>query len=118
MKPNWGGREIGPKRGRERQRLWAGAWEMCRRERHLAPACTNLIQGMKTYLEARIMTPIIDTPTQQDPRTWSARIGDLAAQNVATPADFTTRLSAILHSLRRRQETADSLKANHFILGD
>ena len=63
------------------------------------------------------MNPLIDNPAQQNARQWSTRLGILAAQNAA-PADQPTRLSAILQSLRRRQDTKETLRANHFILGD
>ena len=63
------------------------------------------------------MNPLIDNPPQQNTRQWSARLGILAAQKAA-PVDLPTRMSAILHSLRRRQHADDTLKANHFILGD
>jgi len=70
------------------------------------------------------MDSIIDNQAQQV-RNWSARLGALAAdanrphfRQAGENAGLPTRLSTILDSLRRRQETADKLKANQFIMGE
>ena len=72
------------------------------------------------------MNPINDNPAHQA-TNWSARIGALAADMprkqtgfppIGQGAALPPRLSAILDSLRRRHESAETLKANHFILAD
>jgi hypothetical protein len=81
------------------------------------------------------MTPLNETDVaRQQARSWSGRLGSLAAElpAVSPEAAFTqldtprsalpTRLSWILNHFRqrhqRRQEAADKLRANHFIMGD
>jgi hypothetical protein len=65
-----------------------------------------------------------DAPANQDARTWSGRLGSLAADLPATrpavdpnPAlDAPTRLSAILpHFRQRRQDALLMLRANEFV---
>ena len=63
------------------------------------------------------MTPLIDSPANQNARQWSARLGVLAAQKAA-PTHLPPRLTAILQSLRRRRNAAETFRANHFIQGD
>ena len=72
------------------------------------------------------MNPIIDNPAQQA-INWSSRMGALAAERSKGQLGFTqngqgaalpARLTAILDSLRRRHESTETLKANHFILAD
>jgi hypothetical protein len=58
----------------------------------------------------------INDPTQQA-RSWSARLGAVAAENAAS--QLATRLAAILDHLRRRQEARqdahDKLRAHLLI---
>jgi hypothetical protein len=82
------------------------------------------------------MNPLNETDVaRQQARTWSERLGNLAAELPATgpdaaftqldsrhPVAFPARLLSILDNLRqraqRRQQAADKLRANHFIRGD
>jgi hypothetical protein len=81
------------------------------------------------------MTPLNETDVaRQQARSWSGRLGTLAAELPATrpeaaftqldsrhPAAFPARLLSILDSLRqrhqRRQQAADKLRANEFMSG-
>jgi hypothetical protein len=70
-----------------------------------------------------------NTPARQDARTWSEKVGILAAQLPATSlppfnplpsADAPSRLSTILHHFwQRRQKREDAehkLRANEFVI--
>jgi hypothetical protein len=69
---------------------------------------------------------------RQDARSWSGRLGDLAASSPAVrseaafdqpdaPLPLSTRLSSILNHLRqrarRRQDAAEKLRAQEFVMG-
>jgi hypothetical protein len=79
------------------------------------------------------MNPLNETDVaMQQARTWSERLGSLAAELPATrhyaaltqlgtpPAALPTRLTSILNHLRqrhqRRQHAADKLRANEFVM--
>jgi hypothetical protein len=75
----------------------------------------------------------VNDPALEDARTWSGRLGHLAAASPATrpeaaftqldsapPAALPTRLSAILNHLRQRHQrqehAADKLRAQEFVM--
>jgi hypothetical protein len=75
----------------------------------------------------------VNDPVLEDARSWSRRLGNLAAASPAVrpgaaltqfdappPADLPTRLTLILDHLRqrhqRRQHAADKLRAEEFVM--